>query len=286
MSRDAIPAAVIRTGGLGDFVLALPLLRALHDAGRTVRLFSSPGYLELVADSDWVAERRSLDAAELHSLFADPTRRAREALVGREVYSFWSDPEGWLEAGAVRCGAARFVRLQSRPARPPHVALRALQAAELRADAEVLDRALLPRTGCGDGTLWLHPGSGSPRKNAPLEWYTRLAAAWQGPVAVTLGEAELEQLDGYRRSFEPIGAELVCPPDVRALGRELATRASAFVGNDTGPTHLAAALGIPTIAVFIRTDPELWRPIGPRVRIWRDLALGADRTLAALPARA
>jgi ADP-heptose:LPS heptosyltransferase len=40
-----------------------------------------------------------------------------------------------------------------------------------------------------------------------------------------------------------------------------------FLGNDSGATHLAAALGVPTLAVFGPSDPWLWRPLGPRVRV-------------------
>jgi ADP-heptose:LPS heptosyltransferase len=41
----------------------------------------------------------------------------------------------------------------------------------------------------------------------------------------------------------------------------------ATVGNDSGPTHLAAVVGCPTVAVFGPTDPMLWAPVGPHVRV-------------------
>jgi ADP-heptose:LPS heptosyltransferase len=47
----------------------------------------------------------------------------------------------------------------------------------------------------------------------------------------------------------------------------LIARAGAFVGNDSGPTHLAAALGRPTVALFGPTDPAVWAPLGPGVRV-------------------
>jgi ADP-heptose:LPS heptosyltransferase len=43
--------------------------------------------------------------------------------------------------------------------------------------------------------------------------------------------------------------------------------AAAFVGNDSGTTHLAAMLGAPTVAIFGPTDPAVWAPTGPRVRV-------------------
>lgn len=42
-----------------------------------------------------------------------------------------------------------------------------------------------------------------------------------------------------------------------------------FAGNDSGPMHLAAALGIPTCAIFGSTDPNRTRPLGPRIRVLR-----------------
>ena len=45
--------------------------------------------------------------------------------------------------------------------------------------------------------------------------------------------------------------------------------ASAYVGHDSGPTHLAAIIGLPTLALFGPTDPAVWSPLGPRVRTLR-----------------
>ena len=59
----------------------------------------------------------------------------------------------------------------------------------------------------------------------------------------------------------------------------------AYVGNDSGVTHLAAALGLPVVAIFGPSDPEKWAPRGDRVRILRDPCLDhitTDAVLAAL----
>ena len=40
--------------------------------------------------------------------------------------------------------------------------------------------------------------------------------------------------------------------------------AARFIGNDSGPGHLAAITGIPTLALFGPTDPARWRPLGPQ----------------------
>ena len=43
-----------------------------------------------------------------------------------------------------------------------------------------------------------------------------------------------------------------------------------YLGNDSGITHLAAMLGVPTLALFGPTDPLIWRPLGPSVRVIRE----------------
>ena len=45
------------------------------------------------------------------------------------------------------------------------------------------------------------------------------------------------------------------------------SRCRLYIGNDSGITHLAAALGVRTIALFLETDPRVWAPRGPRVQL-------------------
>ncbi len=55
---------------------------------------------------------------------------------------------------------------------------------------------------------------------------------------------------------------------MRTLGAAL-SRAGLFLGNDSGASHLAAASGAPTLALFGPTDPALWAPVGPSVATLR-----------------
>ena len=50
-------------------------------------------------------------------------------------------------------------------------------------------------------------------------------------------------------------------------------RCSCYLGNDSGITHLAAMLGIPTIALFGPSDPAIWRPVGPDVEVIQERML-------------
>jgi hypothetical protein len=102
------------------------------------------------------------------------------------------------------------------------------------------------------GSVVIHPFSGGARKNWPLEKYRELAARLKRPVEWLAGPEE--QLERACR-FDDLGA----------LARWL-SGASAYVGNDSGITHLAAAVGIPTVALFGPTDPALWCPRGKNAR--------------------
>lgn len=101
------------------------------------------------------------------------------------------------------------------------------------------------------GSIILHPFSGGAKKNWPLDHFRELAA--QIPdVEWTCGPEE--QLDGARRFG-----------DLAELARWI-SGARLYIGNDSGITHLAAAVGTPTLALFGPTDPAIWRPAGAHVR--------------------
>jgi ADP-heptose:LPS heptosyltransferase len=111
--------------------------------------------------------------------------------------------------------------------------------------------------------LAVHPGSGSPRKNWPAERFAALARQERAPWLLVHGPAD----DAAAAVLAGVpGAVLARDLPLRTLAGVLA-RAGAYVGNDSGITHLAAAAGAPTVALFGATDPGTWAPIGPRVRV-------------------
>jgi ADP-heptose:LPS heptosyltransferase len=120
--------------------------------------------------------------------------------------------------------------------------------------------------------IWVHPGSGGPKKCVPLKFIASLSAqlskqtGW--PVAVTAGEE-----DGFLKE-DPSWKRLTCERDTilfenRPLGeicKELGG-ARHFIGNDSGISHLASGLGIQSTLFFISTDPAQWAPWVPHDRL-------------------
>ncbi len=120
----------------------------------------------------------------------------------------------------------------------------------------------------GRGRVVVAPGSGGKSKCWPLERFEAMAEVLEsrgrkplfllGPVELdTWGAKILERL---RRRWEVIG-----PMELTALAALLSV-SGGYIGNDSGVSHLAGAVGAPTTAIFSPTRPEHFRPVGPRVR--------------------
>jgi heptosyltransferase III len=118
----------------------------------------------------------------------------------------------------------------------------------------------------------IHPGSGGPAKCWPLDNFTALAAILQQnglQIAFLLGPAERERFSPDQiRQLQSAGQVLSDLTITESL--QLLCCADLFVGNDSGVSHLAAALGVRSLVLFGPSNPSLYQPIGPHVRILSD----------------
>ena len=122
------------------------------------------------------------------------------------------------------------------------------------------------------GFAVIHPFSGSARKRWPLDRFHVLAARIEAHMPVRWCAGPEEPLANAMRIH-----------DLYELACWLAT-ARIYIGNDSGITHLAAAVGTPVVALFGPTDPRIWAPRGPQVRVVARPSLGdieVDEVLAA-----
>jgi heptosyltransferase-2 len=272
----------LRAGALGDTILALPSIAALR------RLVGPTGEVELVgtepANLLALGPRLStrvhcIDRARFRPLFQESADDAdlRSFLRGFDRVLAWSD----LPLLARKLAALSVPLLQASPHPPPgiHAAdhlYRSLAPLGIAGEApppEIdLDREsrlaasdFLGRHGLSSfDFIALHPSSGSPRKNWSAERFQALALRLRLENRRFLwveGEADREVVDGLVRAVPaPVARDL--PLTVLAA---LLSSSRGFVGNDSGVTHLAAAVGTPTIALFGPTDPHIWAPRGPSV---------------------
>jgi ADP-heptose:LPS heptosyltransferase len=274
---------IVHPGALGDVLLALPALGHLARVRPGARriLATAPRIAALLAEAPCVEATRPLDALGLHRLFtAEGDAATLARLAGHETIVAWlgaGDPAfrahlATLDgAGPRRAIVARGIPgpaparhaawhfldtlapLGPLPATLPPVRLAADPAERAWAAAWLDARAIAA------GPIVLHPGAGAPAKVWPgmIALGRRLVARGLPVVAVT-GPAE--------GAAEIPGAHAARDLSLRQLVA-LLERAAVFVGHDSGLSHLAAAVGGPTVALFGPTDPAIWAPVGPAVTV-------------------
>lgn len=250
--RGAGRALVVRGGALGDFILVEPSVRALGERGLALDLVADPRYVALLppGSARSVTDPRSAAALWLHGGGAPPHPLPDFAL----VYT-----PGVAE-GLRDLGVPEVVEVAPRP--PTGVsALRHFNAPLLgvaadrppRLSADPRLRATLERR-IPAGAVVLAPGAAAPAKR-----WSRLEA-----VARHLRGAGVPVVWAPGRDEGPFSApgELVLEGlDLPSLVA-LASSARAWLGMDTGTSHLAQAAGCPTWALFGPTDPAVWCPAG------------------------
>ena len=297
---------VIRAGAVGDFILALPLLEAVRNAhaGAEIHILGYPPIAELARGRRLADDVHRVDAPAWAPLFArggtlESDAAARLRAFDR-VICVWPDGDGILRENLLRAGCGDVVSVNPLPA--SGAAIHAIDFMARQCEAQGLRFAgRAPRvfptekdtwwaerfmrvTGAGERALLaLHPGSGSPRKNWPLDRYRAVAQEWvqrrDGNILLVSGPAEEENFEALAPLAE---MDRVFPIRNETLPRLAAVlaRCEVFLGNDSGISHLAAAVGTPTVAVFGPTDPVVWGPRGKRAIV---LGGGGDVSSVQVP---
>lgn len=274
---------VIRGGAIGDFILTLPVLAALRTQLPQARI-EVLGYrhiAQLAVAGGLAEEVRSIEARPLAGFFARDGELAaelQEYFSGFAiVLSYLYDPDGFFQTNVARCSKAQFIAGPHRPdeAAGVHATDAFLKPLERLA---IFDPDPIPKLALKTGALAagpvvaIHPGSGSQQKNWPEERWAEflrlLLAETSLRVLLVGGEAEGDRLDRLAGGLAPDRIEIARSlPLVELAGRLGAC--SGFVGHDSGISHLAAAVGVPVLALWNQTVEAVWRPRATAVRVLR-----------------
>lgn len=274
---------VIRGGALGDFILTLPVLAALRERlpGNEVHVLGYPKIAVLAQHGALAEAVHPIEARALAGFFGrhtDLDPATAEFFAGFDlILSYLYDPDGIFEENVRRCSRARFVAGPHRPeeSRPVHATATFLQPLEQFAifDAPTLPRLPLPTPPPDPATpprIALHPGSGSPAKNWPEPHWAALIAHLirhsHARLLLIAGEAEGDRARRLAAPFPTTRLEIAEHRPITEVADRLAT-CRAFVGHDTGITHLAAAVGTPALVLWGPTRLDLWRPLGEHVQV-------------------
>jgi heptosyltransferase-3 len=285
---------IIRPGALGDTLLLIPALAQMRDRAEITLSARMPGleYLRPFAHECLDYER-----AGWHRLFMDdplPDIKPPFSRIDLAV-AFLNDRDGKVTDNLrlfMPQASIHVFPSSPRQEETIHAAFYLAKCMERsgcpldpqRSLEEAVRRPLLgddPFQEVGKRIVF-HPGSGGITKNHPTDfWMTMLQAfkhrpsLGKNPFVLLLGPAEESFLSFYRQRFRDDGTEIIFSPGKEALV-QLLRSAPLYVGHDSGITHLAAMLGIPTIALFKSSRADQWRPLGPRVRIIQAEGCGPD----------
>ena len=273
---------VIRGGAIGDFILTLPVLAALREnlPLARVEILAYPRVAPLAVAAGLAAEARSIDARPLAGFFAarGPLDEEIQAYFANfaVIISYLYDPDGIFQANIERCSRAQFIAGPHRP--DERAALHAsdvfLKPLERLAifGADPSPRLALNSQPSTLNSLALHPGSGSESKNwFESNWSQLLRALVQettAPLLLIGGEAEGERLRRLTRELPSERFALAENLPLVELAQRLAG-CRAFVGHDSGITHLAAAVGLPGLVLWGPSNDVVWRPRSERMKILR-----------------
>jgi ADP-heptose:LPS heptosyltransferase len=283
---------IIRTGGLGDTLLMWPALAAVRRRFPKARidLMGHRERCQLLAVPQGADLALDVEGSGLHVLFeisaAPPDSVCARFGSYDAVVAFAAPGDYALAENLSACGVEEVHAFLPYPSAGDNVhvaehAKRSLIGVDLAAPGEdpLLEVSAKERE---DGAqallsldLWkkklalLAPGSGSSNKNWAPGKFAELAVELskkgfsplliQGPADSSAAAAVLECAGKI-----PVFAD-ESPFTLKGV----LTHAQLFVGNDAGPTHLAALMGLPTVAIFGPSDPVRWSPIGPKVSLVR-----------------
>ncbi|OCC16189.1 ADP-heptose--lipooligosaccharide heptosyltransferase II [Dissulfuribacter thermophilus] len=264
-------------GALGDLLISVPCILTVKELensfnstliarGEQARLLTQLGVVK-----DFIPSNSSC----LLSLFNNQSNEIIEG--ARAVILFTRNPNSDLSATLKRLKGSSFKIINTNPYTSNNGprSLYIYQIEQAKSLYGIKDgRTILNRVPCErspSNSIIIHPGSGGKRKCWPSEKFRELALALKRHfidirIKMIIGPTEEERIHDFRPLFDITGIELIRNAALIDIYNELKS-SLLYIGNDSGISHLAAFTGIPTIIIFGPTDPAIWAPPYPWVKI-------------------
>ncbi|NLA75975.1 MAG: glycosyltransferase family 9 protein [Deltaproteobacteria bacterium] len=267
---------IIRAGALGDTLMLMPFINAMRGEHEIIIAGRSPGieYLD-----PWADKCIDLERGEWHRLYSPGAMFDTLSPAPDQVTGFLTDREYIVKDNlSYLIPDAKISIFPPFPATgsKTHVALymaEAIQSTGIRIDPlnafnEAFKKPLI-RSEKGRGwNIVIHPGSGSMKKNYSPEFWLDLLRGIRKEnlpgslkVTVLIGPAEEKIIRRFDRK-----ADIFISHNRKEL-LSILDNTSLFIGHDSGVTHLAAMMGINTIALFRGSSIKNWQPLGPFVKV-------------------
>ena len=305
---EAQRGLILQPGAIGDCVLTLPLAKFMKDSLRLggVDIIGHTEYIGILPGRTCIDVIRSIDLTDLHRLFVEPKTfdlADRDPLINvfadyTWIVTFLGEPNGNFEQNLIftaNCShSAEVITLSMKPPEDfgQHLTEfntqqlidqsglslehRTIQSSDILIQTTEADRNrgkdLLEEIDFdfSKKLVVFQPGSGGLNKCWHLDNFLALAKEISSKgveVIFLLGPAELDRFSSER--IKDINSVAICLMSLSLTQvLQLLSCADGFVGNDSGITHLAAGLGVRTLAVFGPTNPAVYRPVGPDVTVF------------------
>jgi len=287
---------LVRTGGLGDCILTLPVVSGLKriKAGAAFHVLGNSAMLSVARLTGEFDGMHSFDDAGFTTLFTkgQPSGFLRSFFSQfEEVYFFTAGDSDSVKMKVTAAGAGVCYTLN--PVLPEgwqgkHITSHLLRIIDFCGEAPLmqynfplkpLNKPDVKRKG-----LLIHPGSGNMKKNWPVERFIAVADRWHGEVSFVLGPAEIER--GFEKEISEERYTIHRTETLEEL-YDLLSGASIYVGNDSGVSHFADFCGVCGAVLFGPTDPVVWKPAGDNLTVVSSgdgtmMGIGVEKVLLAL----
>jgi len=305
--RNLRRGVIICPGGIGDCLLTLPLaafLKQAHALGG-VDFIGHAEYIDFYPGRTCIDSVKSIESIEFHRLFADRkhfTVEDHDRLIASFaryecIVSFLGADDANFETNLIftvncsRPAAITMLPLAAESEFSGHISSfyirrfameNGLGAQDLPFDPDKLlltphlsdienGSRLLAAAGVNpdETVIIIHPGSGGRKKCRHPENFRQIAdrlTLTGKQVVFLLGPAELDRLDA--ETLDSFKSTAPCLTGLDLTGvLQVMTRGNCYIGNDSGISHLAGAMGLKTLAMFGPTSPTLYKPLGPDVNV-------------------
>lgn len=308
VSKLAQRGAILQPGAIGDCILTVPLAKFMKDSLGlgSIDILGHTDYIGILLGRTCIDGIRSMDTMDLHRLFdetktfdladGDPLINAFADYAW--IVTFLGEPNSNFEQNliyTVNCSHSaevvtlstklpkkfsghltdfymqQFIEqsvlsLEPQKAGPGDVLIKATET-DINRGKELLKEADIDS---GKKLVIIQPGSGGQNKCWHLDNFLAIAEQLGSEgieVVFLLGPAEIDRFN--KAALKKINSVAKCFTDLSLMQvLALLSCTDAFLGNDSGITHLAAALGIKTFVVFGPTNPAVYGPIGPAVTVF------------------
>lgn len=299
--------AIINPGAIGDNLLTLPLAAYMQKtlALEAVDFIGNADYIEYLQGRSCISNTKSINSLPLYNLFVDPAefvldegQKLAKLLRSYEwIVSFLGDPGSSFENNLIASiYTSHPAQISILPLIPDenestHVSRFYIEKFCQANDLDQIDFKFNPdaklikpiETDFENGKMLarslgvdnekkkiaIHPGSGGRYKCWNIENISAVARNLKTAgheILFLLGPAETERFSAEEKHTLAAIGKIFSSLPLRQTMQTIAS-CDCFLGNDSGISHLSAALGKPTVVLFGPTNPDVYRPIGPHVEV-------------------